>query len=309
VYRVGVARLVAALAVVTALALAGAAAGSPQKRLGFSPATILANGAKYVDPAGDSGFVPDIVSVEATNDNEGKIELGIGFANRTEGLTLDDVIQVPLDADGAFYTGHNGFEYMLQVSAYGVEMLVDAGGTYTFDDARVGATFANGVLTLELDFRDVDDTAALRFYVAADSLSPSPGVYDWAPDGDALYRYTVDVPLLVDKWDGLPTARAGLTWALTGLVTTDDVQRGTISCAATLGGRRLPGTGRWTAMPLQPPSPPTPDIAMPGPYAYKATVACNFKLSKTARRKTLKGTVTLTKNGVTVRRAFSVRVH
>jgi hypothetical protein len=301
-------RLAVTAAVVAGVMLAGTAAASPQKRLGFSPATVLANGTKFFDPDGDSGFVPDITSVLVQNDDAGKIVFGVGFANRFDGLTSDDVIQIPLDADGAFYTGRNGFEYLLQVSLYGVEMLVDRGGTYTFSAAKVEGAFASGQLTLELDFRDVADTAALRFYVAADSLSPSPGIYDWAPDGDALYRYNVDVPLLLDKWDAVPLAKAGTTFTLSGLVTTNNPERGTVTCASTLAGRRLAGTGRWTAMPVAAPSPPSPEIATPGPYAFKATAACTFKLPKTARRKTLKGTMTLTKNGVTVRRSFSLRV-
>jgi len=309
VYRVRVIRIAAIVAVAAALVLAGTAAGSAQKQAGFSPTTVLKNGAKFVDPQGDSGSVADIVSVQVSNDDAGKIDFAIGFANRNGGLTMDDVIQIPLDADGAFYTGHNGFEYLLQVSVYGVELLVDAGGTYALGDATPDATFGDGVLTLEVDFRDLADTASLRFYVAADSLSPSPGVYDWAPDGDALYRYTVNVPLLVDQWDGIPTPTAGLTWALSGLVTTNNTERGGVTCAATLGRRRLTGTGRWTAMPVAAPGPPAGEIAPPGPYAYKAAVSCLFKLPKTARRKTVKGTITLTKDGVTVRRAFSQRVH
>ena len=58
-------------------------------------------------------------------------------------------------------------------------------------------SFAAGVLTLDLSIRDLSDTASVRFYVAADTFYPSPDVYDWAPDGDALFRYIVDVPLLL----------------------------------------------------------------------------------------------------------------
>lgn len=300
-------RLLAAAAAVVALVSAGPAAAAPQKQVGFSPARALANGATYVDPQGDSDFVPDIVSVAVSNDDAGTVRFEIGFANRPDGLTTDDVVQIRLDSDGAFYTGRNGFESMLQVSVYGVELLRDSNGDYALSDARVQGGLTSGVLTLQLSIRDLADTASLRFYVAADSLSPSPGIYDWAPDGDSLFRYAVDVPLLLDGWATVQP-KAGTTAALSGAFTTNDAVPGTVACAATLGGKRIAGTARWTTTSILPAEPPRPDFVRPGPYAYKATAACTFKLSKTARRKTLKGTITVSKDGVAVRRAFSYRV-
>src|SRR4051812_18007299 len=163
-------RLLAAAAA-AALVAAGPAMGAPQKQVGFSPTRVLANGATYTDRQGDSDFVPDIVSVAVTNDDAGTVRFQVGFANRPDGLTPDDVVQIRLDSDGAFYTGRSGFENMLQVSAFGVELLKDAAGEYTFTDARVQGAFSAGVLTLQLSIRDLADTSTLRFYVAADSLS------------------------------------------------------------------------------------------------------------------------------------------
>jgi hypothetical protein len=306
VYRVRVLRLLGAAA--AALVVAAPAVGGPLKQVGFSPATALANGTTYTDAQGDSDFVPDIVSVAASNDDAGKVTFQIGFANRPDGLTQDDVIQIRLDADGAFYTGRSGFEYMLQVSVFGVELLTDAGGDYALSAARVDGALSGGLLTLSLSIRDLADTGSLRFYVAADSISPSPGVYDWAPDGDSLFRYIVDVPLLLDRWETVQPPRAGTTFSLPGVFTTNDTQPGRVTCAASLGGKRVGGTARWAPTPVLPATPPSPEFVMPGPYAYKANVACSFKLPKTARRKTLKGTVTVDKDGVVVRRAFSYRV-
>src|SRR5688500_6120146 len=126
---------------------------------------------------------------------------------------------------------------MLQVSVYGVELLQEAGGTYTFTDVPVEGDLTTGVLTLTLSVRDLADTASLRFYVAADSVSPSPGIYDWAPDGDALFRYDVDVPLLLVSWDAVQPAKAGTTFTLSGVFSTNNSERGTVACAATLGGK------------------------------------------------------------------------
>ena len=296
-----------AAAAVAALLAAVPAGAAPQKQAGFSPTRLLANGATYVDPQGDSDFVPDIVLVGASNDNAGTVTFEVGFANRPDGLTPDDVIQIRIDSDGAFYTGRSGFETMLQVSAYGVELLKDANGDYQLTDTPVRGAFAGGLLTLQLSIRDLADTASIRFYVAADSLSESPGIYDWAPDGDSLFRYVVDVPLLLDAWQPAQP-KAGTTAALTGVFTTNDAVAGTVTCAATLLGKRITGTTRWTTTAVLPAAPPTPDFVRPGPYAYKATAGCSFKLPKTARRKTLKGTITVTKDGVVVRRAFSYRV-
>jgi len=296
------------VAAVAALVFAGPATAAPQKRVLLSPATRLANSQTYTDPAGDSRGVADIVSVTVSNDDAGKVAFKIGFANRPQELSADDVIQIPIDTDGAYYTGHNGFEYLLQVSVFGVELLRDAGGAYVESGVRVNGGFSNSVLTLELSIRDLSDTASLRFYVAADTIDPSPDIYDWAPDGDALFRYTVDVPLLLDRWDSVQAPKAGTTLTLSGLFTTNDLERGSVTCAATLGGKRLAGTSRWTPTPVLPASPPSPEFVMPGPFAYKAATACAFKLPKTARRKTFKGTITVAKDGVVVRRAFSYRV-
>jgi hypothetical protein len=306
-YRVDVRLGLLAAAAVAALAAAVPAGGAPQKQVGFSPARVLANGATYVDPQGDSDFVPDIVLVGVSNDNAGTVTFEVGFTNRPDGLTADDVIQIRIDSDGAFYTGRNGFETMLQVSAYGLEVLKDADGDYALTDTPVRGVFSGGLLTLQMSIRDLADTASIRFYVAADSLSSSPGIYDWAPDGDSLFRYIVDVPLLLDAWQTVQP-KAGTTAVLTGAFTTNDAVPGTVTCAATLLGKRIAGTGRWTTATVLPAVPPSPDIARPGPYAYKATAGCSFKLPKTARRKTLKGTITVSKDGVVVRRAFSYRV-
>jgi hypothetical protein len=307
VYLVRVLRALVAAAV-AALAATGPAWGAVQKRVLLSPTTRLANGTTYTDATGDNLGVADIVSVAVSNDNAGTVLFKIGFANRSQELTPDDVLQIPIDTDGAYYTGHNGFEYLLQVSVFGVELLKDSGGTYVFSDARVAATFANNVLTLQLGIRDLGDTASLRFYVASDTIYPSPEVYDWAPDGDSLFRYTVDVPLLLDRWEKVQPPKAATTFALPGVFTTNDTVAGAVTCAATLGGKRIAGAVRWTPTPVLPASPPTPDFVMPGPYAYKANVACSYKLPKTARRKTLKGTIAVSKDGVVVRRSFAYRV-
>ena len=306
-YRGDVGRALAA-ALAGALLLSGLAAAAPlRKDVRSSPGKVAANGVTYQDAIGDSGFVPDIASVAVSNDNGGRITFRIEFANRPQ-FTSDDVVQVRIDADGAFYTGQSGFEYMLQVSAFGIDFLVDRAGTYGFGTGRLEASYVNGVLRLDTNVRDFADAAALRFYVAADSVSPSPGVYDWAPDGDALFHYVVNVPLLVDRWNEPEAAKAGATFTVSGVQTTNNAFPGSVRCTATVGARRLTGTGRWTPTPVLPPAPPDPALPTPGPYAYKATTACAFKLPKTAKRKVLRGTMTVTKDGVSVRRSFSARV-
>ena len=85
-YGLVVLRLLALGALAAALVLPGTAPAAEQKRaLFFSPATVLENGAMFSDPAGDSDFVPDIVSVSVSNDNAGKIAFKVGFANRAIG--------------------------------------------------------------------------------------------------------------------------------------------------------------------------------------------------------------------------------
>jgi hypothetical protein len=306
VYRADVGRVLAAAAA-TALLVAGAAAAAPLKRVGFSPTVAGANAVTFADPAGDSGFVADIVSVAVSNDNQGKVVFEVTLANRPQ-FTEDDVIQIPIDVDGARYTGHNGFEYLLTVSVFGIGLLKDDNGAYTPDDAEVEADYTNGVLRLALSFRDLADTAALRFYVAADSVAPSPGVYDWAPDGDALFSYSVDVPLLVDRNYALDPAKAGKTFAVGVAVTTNNATPANVTCSARLGTRLLAGKGRWKSVPVVPPAPVAGETPAERPYAYKADVECAFALPKKAKGKPLRGTLTATKNGVTVRRAFAVRV-
>ena len=91
--------LLAAAVGLAAVGLAGSAGGATR-----------ANSAGFSDPVGDSGNAPDIATVNASNDDTGKLTFQITIANRPQ-LAPADLVLVLMDTDGNPSNGAGGADY------------------------------------------------------------------------------------------------------------------------------------------------------------------------------------------------------
>jgi hypothetical protein len=282
-------------AVLCALVVVGSAASRP-----------LANGgAAPPDPAGDSGNAPDITTISVRNDNAGKLTWEIGIGNRSS-WTGNDFVQIPIDADRRFSTGPDGgFEHTIQADADGgVTTLFGWDGTDYFDARSKTATssFANGVLTISIDFRELG-TDRPRFYLYSDT-SPTDADNQWddAPPSPDAFIYPVLVPVLLDKFAPPKSVRAGKSLAASITVWTDDEKSPKISCKAKAGGKAVAGKSSWAYLKVLSPE---EDLAE---AAHKGLAGCRFAVSKSLRGKALSVTVTLTKEGVALKKTFVAKI-
>jgi hypothetical protein len=294
---------VALVAVVLALVAAGGASGHAQHS--------WVNSTSFTDPVGDSGAKPDITGGTVSNDDAGKITFTVAFANRPV-LSPGDFIEIFVDADNAAWTGNEGFEYVVDYSfdtSPATSELTHWDGTQysTVTTATVNGSYTGGTLTLTLSYRALGDTAKLRFFVYSDSSADEEDTdFDDAPHGNEVFSYQVKIPLLFDAFKAPAKVKAGKSATAALALTTDDEAHGGVTCRATIAGKPVRGQGSWVGVLLVPRISPAGDVA--SPFAYKAVVFCSWKVPKTAKRKLLKGTMTATKEGLTVTRSFSVRV-
>jgi hypothetical protein len=284
-------RTVAAATVVLACALAAAAA-----------ARLVGNAASYADPTGDGASAPDVAVVDVTNDNRGDVIVRVTLANR-QVTTAEDWVTLYLDVDDV-----EDAEGSLQAE-YAVVADSDGGHFLRLGDGEpqdvpsllltsFASSFANGVLTFRVNQRDLKDTTALNLWLHTGTEVDES--FDDAPDGDAVWEYSVISPTLYVLAFSPPTAaRAGQT--VRGLLTVRGVRRDTarIGCTATIGGRRLQGKADWFTF----------SLAGGGiTSVVKADPRCAWAIPKTARGKLMRGTMTVLQDRLQVSRNFSVRV-
>lgn len=274
--------------------------------VGSAATRPLANGgAAPPDPAGDSGTAPDITTISVRNDNAGKLTWEIGIGNRSS-WTGNDFVQIPIDADRRFSTGPDGgFEHTIQADADGsATTLFGWDGTDYFDarSKTAASSFANGVLTISIDFRELG-TDRPRFYLYSDtSPTDSDNQWDDAPPSPDAFIYPVLVPVLLDKFVPPKSVRAGKTLSASITVWTDDEKSPKISCKARVRGKALAGKSSWAYVKVLSPE---EDLAE---MSHKGLAGCRFAVSKSLRGKTLSVTVTLTKEGVTVKKTFAAKI-
>lgn len=255
------------------------------------------------DTSGDGGTAPDLTTATVANDNEGKVTWRIGVGNRSA-LAPPDFVSIYIDAD-ARDTGEEGFEFLIQYDpSQGVALFEWTGSN--FEDTRsrsVNAAFANGVLEVSLDFRELD-SESLVFWFYSDTVPvTSDEQFDTAPNGDAVHFYFVRVPLLFQGFTKPARVTAGRAATLSLDVWTDSDTRGAVTCTGRVGSKRIRGTGNWASITT---TVPTSDGGV-APLAYKGKATCRFAIPRSARGKALSLRVAATKGGVTVFRSLGAR--
>lgn len=283
----------------------------------LAPAHAAVGSASFADVAGDSGAAPDVTTVAISNDDEGLITFRVSVPNRSA-LGPDEVIAIPLgtnDPNPLKGQRDDGMNFILGLAAEGAFLLEWNGETMEDVDPQPGSvtgSFAGGVAAMTVrqedlapGFPDVSVPISLNFYVLGILFKGSDVLaQDDAPDGTAIwsYRLTEALRLIVTNFDADKTIKAGKTLVvLLGVAHGDTgaaLKSGKITCKARVGKKALKGTSRFFTLTL----------TVGGQRLESPTAACSWKIPKTAKKKTVTGSVAVTESGMSVSRSFSTHV-
>jgi hypothetical protein len=296
-----------ALKVGLVLLLAGSAVALPTSALA-KRAAARANSQTFTDSTGEDPAAPDITSIVVSNDDAGLITFKINISNRPT-LAPDMTMLMFLDTDQQATTGDaqaSGAEYAIELDPGSVGLFKWNGTDYIAAPSQSSVTYsydATGA-TIRASAADLGGIKGFNFFLAAFSgitLDASGNAdftnahVDAAPDaGHGVYTYQVltKLTLSVQAFTTSPKpAKAGKRF-IAGLAATESdtngpVQAGTVACSATVGGKHLSATAHVIA---------------------NGIAACAWSIPRTAKGKTLRGSVTLTVKGTTVVRTFAVKV-
>lgn len=290
---------VASLLILLALTPAGSA----------SPTRAAANSVTFTDSTGEDAAAPDITTITVSNDDQGMITWKINTPNKAT-LSGDMVFLMFIDSDANPGTGDDGFDYALELDgpltgSAGVALFRWNGTDYTatgVPQSSLTFSYANGP-TIRLNRADIGGTARFGFWTIAVSgvvVSPTgepdfTNIHrDLAPEvGTYSYDVKVTPPRLVVKSFAFKplTPRAGRpVSAVVTFARSDGAAPSappTATCRATVGGRALRASAT---------------------VATNSRATCTWALAKTAKGKTIRGTITVQADGLKASRPFTARV-
>jgi hypothetical protein len=286
--------------------IAAALVAIPTAALG-SASHAAVNSQSFPDSTGEDAAAPDITSIDVSNTDNGLITFKVNISNRPA-LTPDMIILMWIDSDNNPATGDTGSfgaDYAIELDPGSVAMFKWDGTTYSVAPSQTSLTYsydATGA-TIRLAAQDIDNTKAIRFGVDAISgiVIDANGNADFtnakedlAPDpGHGFYAYNV-VQKLTLKQTAFTTApkpaksgaRFTATLAGTESDTNGPITKGTVACVATIKGVRLRATHSLA----------------------NGVASCFWQLAKTAKGKTIYGTITVTVQGVKLAKSFSAKI-
>lgn len=273
----------------------------------------------FTDPAGDSGTAADITAVSVSNDDTGLITFRVTSPNRTS-VGADDVIAIQIGTDDPdFIAGlrSDGTGWVLAIDQQGPFLLKWTGNdlaevrpapkslsgsfsgnvaTISINQADLKPGFPDMSLPVELQFNAV--TVAFQGLVVADD--------DYAPAIDKKWSYRILEParMVLTNFDADKTVKAGkklvvllgAAHAETGV----PLSTGRVTCPARLGSKALRGNGRFVTLELT--SPTTRRMIT------SSSAACSFNVPNKAKGKTIRGSMSVTDGGVTLKRTFTTKV-
>ena len=286
------------------LVLGVALAGLPSVASGDS-ARARANTTTFPDSIGEDVNAPDITNVVVSNDDAGMITFQINIPNRPA-LTPDMFVLIFIDSDNNSTTGDQGVEYAIELDPGSVGLFQWNGANYVQAASQASLTYAyaSGAATIRISANDLGKTKAFAFAAIAFSgfaldANGNPDdtnlKRDSAPDpGHGLFTYQVLTKLVLT-----PTAftlaprpaKAGRPFSVSLAANENDtnaaVTAGTVTCAASIAGKRLVATA----------------------HALRNGIAvCVWRLPATAKGRIVRGLITLTVRGTSLTRGFSARV-
>jgi hypothetical protein len=279
----------------------------PTAALGGS-SRVAANTTTFPDSVGEDANAPDITGVVISNDDAGNIVFQINISNRPA-LTADMFMLIFLDTDQNASTGDSatlGSDYVLQLIPGAVDLYQWNGSDYAPAAAQASLTYSyqpTGA-TIRISAADLGKTKGFKFgvivasgvVVGANGQLDFTNVHrDYAPDlGHGFFTYQVLTRLIlsVTAYTTSPKpAKAGRPFSATLAAKENDtdgpVASGTVTCAATIAFKRISAVTH---------------------VLTNGVANCIWRIPVTAKGRTLRGTITLTVQGVKVTRSFSSRI-
>jgi hypothetical protein len=281
-----------------------------------APTAAGTGGATFSDPAGDTTTAPDVTAVSVSNDDQGLITFRATIANRAK-LGADDVIAIGIgtnDPDPLVGKRDDSMNFILGLGADGAFLLRWDGESMVDVDPQPGSvtgSFTGGVAAITVrqedlapGFPDNSVPISFDFFVLGILFNGfDVSAQDDAPDG-TNWSFKLSEPLrsIVTSFAAAKTVKAGDSLvALLGLAHGDTgaaVRSGKVSCKAQLGGKPLKGVGKFVMVTL----------TVSGRRVESPNARCAWKIPKSGRNKTVKGSITVTESGSTLTRSFSAKV-
>jgi hypothetical protein len=289
------------------IALLGAAlVAAPSAALG-SASHVAANSQSFADSVGEDANAPDITGIDVANTDAGLIRFHVKVSNRPT-FTSDMAFVMWIDSDANPTTGDPqslGAEYLIVLVPGSVGMLQWNGSDYVNAPSQTSLTYsydATGA-TISVSAADLGGTKAINFGARAWSgiVTDASGNPDFtnahqddAPDaGHGFYNYAVLTKLTLKQiaFTTAPKpAKAGARFTASLAATESDtagpVKKATITCSAKIKGIGIRATHSLA----------------------NGVASCYWKLPKTAKGKTLRGTITVTVQGTTLTKSFSAKI-
>lgn len=273
-----------------------------------SAARSATNSQSYLDSTGEDPAAPDITSIGVTNDDTGLITFQVNIANRPA-FTPDMLLDIYVDTDKNAATGASqifGADYVIEQQPGSIGLFQWNGSTFVFASSQSSLTFSYGVggATIRVNALDLNRTKGFNFGVDATSgiavdASNNPDFTnahnDLAPDaghGTFAYQVIAKLTLTVGAFTTSPTpAKAGRSFSAGLAVTESDtnagVDSGTITCAAKIAGKA---------------------VRVKTKRLVDGIAVCVWSIPKTARGKTIRGSIAIAVQGTQTSRAFAARI-
>lgn len=272
-------------------------------------ARVAANSQTYQDVTGEDPAGPDITTTVVSNDDAGAITFQIAIPNRPS-FTADMLLLMFLDTvPGAGDADSLGADYAIQLVPEGAALFKWNGSDFRADTPQrtLTTSYAAGA-TIGISAAELGAPKTINFLIIAISgiVVGANGEEDFsnirrdiAPTGGfgggaTTWSYEVRTVLALTE-AGFTTspspARAGAPFSAAVAATRNDTQglvrSGTVTCQARIGSTRA---------------------ALRGSRVQNGVATCSWAIPKTAKGKTIRGTVTLTVDGARLTRSFSARI-
>jgi hypothetical protein len=272
------------------------------------PSHRASNSTSFPDSTGEDANAPDITSVNVSNDDAGLITFQVNISNRPA-FTDDMFLLIFMDTDQNAATGDPdtfGADYVIQMVPGAADLFQWQANDYVRAPSQASLTFSYAATgaTLRVSAADLGKTKGLKFVVlvASGVAVTSTGDLDFtnvhrdlAPDpghGVNTYQVLTKIVLTVTAFTTSPKpAKAGRTFSVSMAVKENDtngpIASGTVLCAASLAGKRIVATRH---------------------VVVNGIANCVFKIPRTAKGRTIRGTIAVLVQGAQASHAFAARV-